>query len=61
MIIKDLECVAATARALGVRLLLPNVAQQCFIEAVGLGHGEKDLAAVVLPMEQIAGVTVGPA
>ena len=61
MIIKDLECITATAKDVGVRLLLPTVAQQCYIEAQGLGHGAKDLAAVILPMEQIAGVKVGEA
>jgi len=60
-IIKDLECATATAKALGVRLLLPTVAQQCFVEAAGRGHGAEDLAAVILPMEEIAGVQVGPA
>lgn len=59
MMIKDLECVTATAKAAGVRLLLPTLAQQCYVEAAGLGHGDKDLAAVILPMEAIAGVTVG--
>ncbi|HEY2863233.1 MAG TPA: NAD(P)-dependent oxidoreductase [Casimicrobiaceae bacterium] len=59
MMIKDLECVTATAKAAGVRMLLPTVAQQCYIEASGLGHGAKDLAAVILPMEEIAQVRVG--
>jgi len=58
MMIKDLECVTATAKSVGVRTLLPSVAQQCYIEAEGLGHGEKDLAAVILPMQAIAGVDV---
>jgi 3-hydroxyisobutyrate dehydrogenase-like beta-hydroxyacid dehydrogenase len=56
--IKDLECVNATAKSVGVRMLLPSVAQQLYIEAEGLGHGAKDLAAVILPMEAIAGVRV---
>lgn len=59
MMIKDLECVTATAKSVGVRMLLPAVAQQCYVEAAGLGHGEKDLAAVILPMEEIAQVKVG--
>jgi 3-hydroxyisobutyrate dehydrogenase-like beta-hydroxyacid dehydrogenase len=59
--IKDLECVGATAKAHGVRLLLPTIAQQCYVEAAGLGHGDKDVSAVILPMEAIAGVTIGPA
>ena len=58
MMIKDLECVTATAKSVGVRMLLPAVAQQCYVEAAGLGHGEKDLAAVILPMEEIAQVKV---
>jgi len=61
MMIKDLECVTATAKAAGVRMLLPTLAQQCYIEAEGLGHGAKDLAAVILPMEEIAGIRVGSA
>ena len=60
-IIKDLECVLATAKALDVRMLLPTIAQQCYVEAAGLGHGAKDLSAVILPMENIAGIKVGPA
>jgi len=59
MMIKDLECVTATAKSVGVRMLLPAVAQQCYVEAAGLGHGEKDLAAVILPMEDIAQIRVG--
>lgn len=57
-IIKDLECAIQTAKAKGVRLLLPTIAQQLYQEARGLGHGDKDVAAVVLPMEAIAGVEV---
>ena len=59
MIIKDLECALAMGRALDVRLSLPAVAQQCYVEAEGLGHGGDDLSAVILPMERIAGITVG--
>jgi 3-hydroxyisobutyrate dehydrogenase len=57
-IIKDLECALRTARENGVRLLLPAVAQQIFQEACALGHGDKHMAAVILPMEKIAGVEV---
>lgn len=59
-IIKDLECAIQTAKKNGVRLLLPTIAQQLYTEAHGLGHGGKDVAAVVLPMEAIAGVEVRP-
>lgn len=57
-IIKDLECAISAAKSYGVRLLLPTIAQQMYQEASGLGHGHKDVAAVVLPMEAIAGVEV---
>jgi 3-hydroxyisobutyrate dehydrogenase-like beta-hydroxyacid dehydrogenase len=57
-IIKDLECAIQTAKAKGVRFLLPTIAQQLFQEARGLGHSQKDIASVVLAMEAIAGVTV---
>jgi len=57
--IKDLECTIRTARENGVRLLLPTVAQQVYLEARGLGHGGEHLAAVIMPMEKIAGVEVG--
>ncbi len=60
-IIKDLEAAITTGKSLGVRLLLANIAQQCFVEAAGLGHGQKDISAVILPMEEVAGVQVGPA
>jgi 3-hydroxyisobutyrate dehydrogenase len=57
--IKDLECAIRTARENGVRLLLPALAQQIYVEAQGLGHGDHHLAAVIMPMEKIAGVEVG--
>ena len=60
-IMKDLDCAIATGRRLGVRLLLPNVALQCYIDAAGRGHGQDDIASVILPMEEIAGVRVGTA
>lgn len=58
-IMKDLDCAIATGRRLGVRLLLPNVALQCYVEAAGRGHAQDDIASVILPMEEIAGVRVG--
>ncbi|MFQ5993924.1 MAG: NAD(P)-dependent oxidoreductase [Acidiferrobacterales bacterium] len=57
-IYKDLECAIKTGKALGVRLLLPTVAQQCYEEARALGHAQEDVAAVIRPMERIAGVEV---
>lgn len=57
--IKDLECAIRTAKENGVRLLLPTLAQQIYVEARGLGHSDQHLAAVIMPMEKIAGVEVG--
>jgi 3-hydroxyisobutyrate dehydrogenase-like beta-hydroxyacid dehydrogenase len=57
-IYKDLDCAIATAKALGVRLLIPAIAQQCFEEARGRGLGQEDTAAVIKPMEEIAGIQV---
>jgi len=60
-VMKDLDCALLTARRLGVRLLLPAVALQCYVDAAGRGHADDDIAAVILPMEEIAGVQVGVA
>jgi len=47
--------------ALAGFLLLPAVALQCYVDAAGRGHAAEDIAAVILPMEEIAGVQVGRA
>jgi len=60
-VMKDLDCALVTARRMGVRLLLPAVALQCYVDAAGRGHAAEDIAAVILPMEEIAGVQVGRA
>jgi 3-hydroxyisobutyrate dehydrogenase-like beta-hydroxyacid dehydrogenase len=59
MVMKDLQAALSLARVEGVRLLLPSVAMQCFVDAVDSGHLQDDIASVILPMEEIAGVTVG--
>jgi 3-hydroxyisobutyrate dehydrogenase-like beta-hydroxyacid dehydrogenase len=53
---KDLACALATARRLGARLLVTAVAAQCYEELRGLGLGELDQAAVVVPAARAAGV-----
>ncbi len=60
-IMKDLQCALELGRESGVRLLLPAVALQCYVEAAGRGHAEDDIASVILAMEEIAGIEVGPA
>jgi hypothetical protein len=32
---------------------------QCYVDAAGRGHADDDIASVILPMEEIAGVQVG--
>ncbi len=58
-IIKDLDCALQAAGENDVRLLLPAVARLMYQEARGLGHGGEHVAAVIRPMEKIAGVEVG--
>lgn len=57
-IAKDLDCGLAAAKALGCRTLFAPIARELYGEAIGLGHGDKDVAAVILPIEAIAGVEV---
>jgi 3-hydroxyisobutyrate dehydrogenase-like beta-hydroxyacid dehydrogenase len=57
-IVKDLECAIRTAKSLGVRFMLAPVAQQLFIESAARGYAKDDVASVILPMEEIAGVQV---
>jgi 3-hydroxyisobutyrate dehydrogenase-like beta-hydroxyacid dehydrogenase len=55
---KDLECALDAAEALAVRLRLAGVARECYDEMRRLGLGHLDQAAVVVPAERAAGVTV---
>lgn len=57
-IVKDLDCGIRATKSLGLRLMLAPVAQQRYGEASALGHAQEGLAAVVRPMERIAGVEV---
>lgn len=61
LILKDLDCIAGLASRLGVQTPLSTAARQAFHRAREAGHGELDLASVILPFEQAAGVQVGPA
>lgn len=60
-IMKDLQCAIDSGRRLGVPLRLPPIAMQWYADTVALGHAEKDITAVILPMEEAAGVRVGKA
>jgi len=58
LILKDLGIITAVAREQNVRLLLGGIAEQVFVEAQGAGLAESDMAALVQPLERLAGVEV---
>lgn len=58
-IMKDLACGIDLGRELGVDLSLAQAAMRRYVEAFDQGHAEKDIAAVILPIEAAAGVKVG--
>jgi 3-hydroxyisobutyrate dehydrogenase-like beta-hydroxyacid dehydrogenase len=55
-ITKDLACAIEAADALGVRLRLPEAAMELYRDAAAHGLTERDIAAVILPMEKAAGI-----
>ena len=58
IMLKDLELISEMGRDLNVRLLLASEAREVYREAVALGFGDEDLAALVKPLERVAGVEV---
>ncbi len=60
-IMKDLRGALDLAEAEGLRLTLGETAMTLFAEAAARGHAGDDIAAVILPMEAAAGVSVGRA
>lgn len=54
LILKDQKIIQEFAGELGVRLLMGAQARAVFEEGRALGLGEKDMSALVLPVEQIA-------
>jgi 3-hydroxyisobutyrate dehydrogenase len=59
MIKKDLRAAIDLSVEEGVNLRLPEAAMRWFDDAVDQGHAGDDIASVILPMEDIAGVRVG--
>lgn len=55
LILKDQGLIHDLAGELGVRLLMGSQAKVIFEEARALGLGEKDMSALVIPQERIAG------
>ena len=58
IMLKDLELISEMGRDLNVRLLLASEAREVYREAVALGLGDEDIAALVKPLERIAGAEV---
>lgn len=58
LLLKDLEIIHQVGRDLNVRLLLSTVAQELYKEGRALGSGDEDMAAVVKPLERVAGTEV---
>ena len=55
---KDMALITGNGRAMGTRMLLSALAEQLFVEADALGYGYNDIAALIKPLETIAGVEV---
>jgi len=55
---KDLECALEAGNELAVRLPLASAARRCYEELRRLGLGDLDEAAVIIPAEQFAGITI---
>lgn len=60
VILKDLALIHEFARDQGARLLLGGMSLELFKEAVQLGHGDKDMSALCLPLEQLAQTEIRP-
>jgi 3-hydroxyisobutyrate dehydrogenase-like beta-hydroxyacid dehydrogenase len=58
LLLKDLGLIHDEAKGANVPLLLGSLAEQRFLEAVGRGHGDEDMAALVRLWEEAAGTTV---
>jgi len=58
LILKDLGLIQAVGAGQGTRLLLGSNAEVAFREALALGLGQEDMAALVKPVERVAGLTV---
>lgn len=55
---KDLKLANEMGRQEGVRLLASNLAEQIFQEAHNTGHGEKDISALIVPLEDLSNIKV---
>lgn len=55
---KDLSLASEMGRREQMRLLAGTLAEQLFQEARVAGHGEKDISALILPLEEMNGIEV---
>ncbi|MCH8196210.1 MAG: NAD(P)-dependent oxidoreductase [Chloroflexi bacterium] len=60
LILKDLRLIEELAGQSGVRSLMGALAKQAFTEASSMGLGAQDMAALIKPLERLAGTAVGP-
>ncbi len=60
LLCKDLDLITRLAARISTRLLMGAQAEQVFQEAKALGFGDSDMAALVMPLERVAGVEVRP-
>jgi 3-hydroxyisobutyrate dehydrogenase len=58
MLCKDLDLALEMGKGLHTPLFMPTLARQIYEEARAMGLGEKDVAAVILPMERRHGIEV---
>ncbi|MBI2323163.1 MAG: NAD(P)-dependent oxidoreductase [Chloroflexi bacterium] len=58
LLAKDMGLILDLARQLGLRSLLACIADQVLAEARAEGLAERDIAALVLPLERLAGVEI---
>jgi 3-hydroxyisobutyrate dehydrogenase-like beta-hydroxyacid dehydrogenase len=58
LILKDLGVIRELGGEIDTRLLMTSLAEQLFIEARAQGYQDNDMSAMVLPLEQIAGIEV---
>ncbi len=55
---KDMGLITEMAKELPVRLLFGALAEQLYLEGMGLGLGNNDIVSLVQPLERVAGVEV---
>jgi 3-hydroxyisobutyrate dehydrogenase-like beta-hydroxyacid dehydrogenase len=60
LMLKDFDIIRELGAELDVRLSLTSLVEQLLIEARALGLQDNDTSAMVIPLERLAGIEVGP-